>query len=162
LSDPIPSASIPPDTSSRSRLRTPYEYYASPETKRPIFPRGLGLGCGIASVLFLLVIFIGGAVVARNGLGRFMDPLLGMMADEMDPMYTKDVTPADRKALADEITRLRENVRSGKVPVARLQTVMTSLREAISDQRITPDEAQSLTKQIHETNTTPPAQKRHP
>ncbi len=155
MPDPTPPASVPPDISSRSRFALPFEYYSSPDAQRPIFPRGVGIGCGIASVVFLLAIFIGGAVVARNGLGRFMDPLIGMMADEMDPMYAKDVTPAQRTALADEIKRLRENIRTGKVPVAKLETVMSSLREAIKDERITPAEVQSLTRQIHDTNSAP-------
>jgi hypothetical protein len=123
--------------------------------QRPVFPRGLGIGCGIASVAFLLLIFVGGAVVAHQGLGRYMDPLLGIMADQMEPMYTKDVTPAERKTLAGEITRLRDNVRLGKVPVAKLESVMSALREAIKDERITPAEVQSLTRQIHDTNTAP-------
>ncbi len=143
------------DSTSRSR-RTPFEYYSSPDAQRPLFSRRIGVGCGIASLTFLLVIFIAGAVVAHHGLGRYMDPLLGMMADEMGPMYTKDVTPAERKALSDEITQLRENVRTGRVPVAKLETVMSSLRKVIEDQHITPSEAQSLTRELHQTNTAPP------
>lgn len=153
----LPPEPTPSDTSSRSSFRLPVDYYSSPDEKRPIFPRAVPVGCGIAAVIFLIVVFVGGAIVARHGLGSYMDPLIGMMADEMGPMYTKDVAPADRKALEGEITHLRENIRSGKLPLPKLQGVMTSIREAISDQKITPAEVKTLTRQIHDANSAPPA-----
>lgn len=156
LSVTIPPESLPPDTPSRPRFHLPVDYYSSPEEKRPIFPRAVPVGCGIASVVFLLVIFIAGAIVAKHGLGSYMDPLIGMMADEMGPMYTRDVTPAQRNALNGEITRLRENVRTGKLPLPKLQAVMSSLREAIGDQKLTPAEVESLTRQMHDANNAPP------
>lgn len=116
-------------------------------------PRRLAIGCGIVSAALLLLLFVGGGLVAHFGIGRLMDPLLGRMADELATMYTKDVTPAERKQLGDEITRLRENIRSGKVPVANLDSVMSALRDAVSDQQITAAETDKLTRQVHDVNT---------
>ena len=155
--DPSPTTSPQP-----SRYRFPADYYAAPTSEvRPIFPRGVRLGCGAASVVILLIIFVGGVTVAHQGIGKLMDPLLGMMSDEIGSIYTKDVTPEQRKQLAGEITRLREGIRSGRVPVAKLDPVMVSLREAIRDQKITPEESNRLTKLIHDINTAPaPSQKK--
>jgi hypothetical protein len=156
LSDPTPPDTIPPDPLHGNGFRTPLRYYSSPEAEvRPIVPRGVAIGCGLVSATLLLVLFGGGALVAHVGLGRLMDPLLGRMTGELATMYTKDVTPQERKQLADEITRLRENIRSGKVSVASLDPVMSALREAVSDQRITAAEAEKLARQVHDLNAAP-------
>lgn len=87
-----------------------------------------------------------------------MDPLLGTMVDEMSAMYTKDVTAEQRAGLTREITRLREGIRSGRIPVQKLDPVMSNLREAIADQKLTPAETEKLTTLIHGINVaTPPA-----
>lgn len=114
------------------------------------------LGCGTAAALFLLLGFIGGAVVARNGLGPLMDPMIGSMQKEMNSMYAKDVTPGERTALDGELTALRGNVRSGKVAVGELNPVLQSLREAVSDESISHAEAVSLTQKMHTLNTARP------
>jgi hypothetical protein len=164
LSDPTPPdlnlnpfASSPPP-----RFRVPADYYAAPTLEvRPVFPRGVKIGCGVASAALLLIIFAAGAIVAHRGIGKLMDPLLGMMSDEIGSMYAKDVTPPQRKALAGEITTLREGIRSGRVPVAKLDPIMSSLREAIRDQRLTQAETEKLRKEIHAVNTAPtPASKK--
>lgn len=156
MSDPTSPDSIPPELSHDSGIRTPVRYYSSLQTEvRPIVPRGVAIGCGLVSATLLLLLFAGGALVGHLGMGRLMDPLLGRMSDELATMYTKDVTPQERKQLADEITRLRENIRSGRVSVASLDPVMSSLRTAISDQRITAAEADKLTRLVHDVNTAP-------
>ncbi len=154
-------APSPPTSPQPSRYRLPADYYAAPAAEvRPVFSRRVKIGCGAASVAILLIIFVGGAIVARQGIGKLMDPLLGMMSDEIGTMYTKDVTPEQRTQLAGEITRLREGIRSGRVPVAKLDPVMASLREAVRDQKITPEESNRLAKLIHEVNTAPPPSKK--
>jgi hypothetical protein len=159
LSDPTsPDLDLnPSDSSPPPRFHIPADYYAAPTADiRPLFPRGVKLGCGVASAVLLLIIFAAGAVVAHRGIGKLMDPLLGMMSDEISSMYAKDVTPPQRNALAGEITALREGIRNGRVPVARLDPIMTSLREAIRDQRLTQVETEKLTKEIHAVNAAPP------
>lgn len=159
MSDPTsPDLDLTPSASSQpQRFRVPADYYAAPTSEvRPILSRGVKIGCGVASAALLLIIFAAGAIVAHRGIGKLMDPLLGMMSDEIGSMYAKDVTPLERKALAGEITTLREGIRTGRVPVAKLDPVMSSLREAIRDQRLTQEETEKLTKEIHAVNTAPP------
>lgn len=159
MSDPTsPDLDLNPSASSQPpRFRVPADYYAAPTAEvRAVFPRRVKIGCGLASAALVLIIFAAGAIVAHRGIGKLMDPLLGMMSDEIGSMYAKDVTPVQRKALAGEITTLREGIRSGRVSVAKLDPIMSSLREAVRDQRITQAETEKLTKEIRAVNTAPP------
>ena len=111
------------------------------------------MGCGLAAVLFIAILFIGGTVASHGGMGRGMDFLLGMMQDEMESMYAADVPQPSRKALESEMNNLRANIRSERVKVAKLDPVMSTLREAISDRKITNEEVEKLRTRIREANT---------
>ena len=85
-----------------------------------------------------------------------MDFLLGTMEDQMSGMYAGDVPEASRKALESEMDALRANIRSEKVPVAKLDPVMSALREAIADKTLTNAEVEKLRKVVREANTPGP------
>src|SRR5437868_7023474 len=96
-------------------LRPPADYYAAPPSeKRPLFPRWVSLGCGIASAAFLVVGFATAAIVMHTGLGKLMAVVLDMSASELPPLMGKDVTPAQRQALNQELTQLSKNVETDK------------------------------------------------
>jgi len=130
----------------------PADYYNSPIEARPIFPRWVPIGCGTAAALLVVILFIGGAVISRGGMGKVMDFLLGMMQGEMTTMYAPDVPAEERKALESELTAFRANIRTERVPLARLDPVMTTLREAIADRKLTTAEVEELRKKIAEAN----------
>lgn len=117
-----------------------------------MFPRSVRIGCGSAAAVLLLVVFVGGALMARGGMGKIMDLVLGMMQNEIAPMYAKDVTPAQRQDLDRELTLLRQNLRAGRVPVSDLNPVMMSLRDAVGDDVLTPPEVDRLVSEIRKTN----------
>ena len=55
---------------------------------------------------------------------------------------------------------LRKNLDRGTVKLEAIQPVLTSLQQAISDEKITRDEALRLTRELHELNHRRPAPKR--
>jgi hypothetical protein len=134
----------------------PADYYAAPAGVRPLFPRWVPMGCGIAAALLILVMFIGGAVVSRGGVGRVMDFFMGTMQREMPGLYAPDVPAESRRALELDLDSLRANIRAERVPLARLDPVMTALRQAVQDQKLTNDEVRDLRKKIQEANTSQP------
>lgn len=154
------STFTPPDSQeprpASPSFRLPADYYATPVDARPLFPRWVPIGCGIAAAVFIAVLFIGGAVVSHGGMGRGMDFVLGMMQDEMSGMYAADVPPVSRKALESELESLRANIRTERVKVSNLDPVMTTLREAISDRKLTNAEVEDLRKKIRAANTPAP------
>ena len=145
-------------------IRLPADYYAAPASEiKPIFPRWVPLGCGTAAALFLVLGFAGGALVMHTGLGKLMAIVLDMSSAELPPMMGKDVTPAQRQALNQELSQLSKNLETDKTNLARLQPVLNAMKEAMDDKKITPDEAVKITNLAHEANqpqAPPPPKKR--
>ena len=69
----------------------------------------MAIGCGVSAAILVAVLFLGGALVARGGMGKIMDFALGMMQNEMVGMYSADVPPSERKSLEAEMDSLRAN-----------------------------------------------------
>lgn len=132
-----------PQNSDGRRFVWPSDYYSSASPER-VLPKGVAFGCGAASVVVLLVIFVGGALVSREGFADFIDFAIGMSLGEMRGQMTKDVTPAQKKTLEDEIERMRANLREQRVSVGAVQPFLQGLQKAGADRRITPAEARSL------------------
>jgi hypothetical protein len=132
-----------PETNEKRGFVWPADYYSAP-TPAPVLPSGITYGCGAASLLLLVLIFAGGALVSGPGLSQFMDMALGMSLGEMRGMYAAEVTPARRKSLEAEIEKMREGLRAEKVSITQLQPFMLNLQSAISDRRVTAQEAAVL------------------
>jgi len=47
---------------------------------------------------------------------------------------------------------MRESVRQNRLPLDRLQPLLRSLREVTLDEKVTPEEVQRLTQEIHQIN----------
>jgi len=134
-------------------VRLPAEYYSSPASEiRPLFPRGMRIGCGIASAAFLVLLFAGGAWLSGGGAGRMMAFALQLIQIDLGSMYAKDVGAEEKKSLDDELTALQRNVKEGNVPVSRVQGVMTTLRPAVSDKKLTREEVRQLVKAARAAN----------
>ncbi|HEX9983856.1 MAG TPA: hypothetical protein VGF69_11370 [Thermoanaerobaculia bacterium] len=134
----------------------PAEYYSGPAPRRA-FPKGVTYGCGAASVLFLLVLFIGGGYLATGGMAQLLDMVVGMSLGEMRGMYTAEVTPPQKSALETEIEKLRTGVREEKINVARLQPLLKGLGDAIGDKKVSPEEVDTLTRIARDAQKTTPA-----
>lgn len=132
-----------PETSEKRGFVWPADYYSS-ATPAPVLPSALAYGCGAASLVVLLVIFIGGAFVSGSGLANFMDMAIGMSLGEMRGMYAAEVTPDRKKSLEAEIEKMRAGLRDGKVSIVALQPFMQNLQGAITDRKVTAQEAALL------------------
>lgn len=110
-----------------------------------VLPRGVTFGCGAAALAVLILVFAGGAFMASGGIVQLMDLTFGMSMGELRGMYQPDVTDMQKKELEGAIASLRENVRTEKVPVARLDPVLQTMRKGISDEKMTAAEVEALT-----------------
>lgn len=121
----------------------PADYYSGPSPVA-VLPRGVTLGCGIAAVVALIVVFAGGAFMSSGGLVMMMDMGLGMSMGEVRGFYTPDVTAAQKQELEAVIESLRANLRDGKTSVTRLDPVLQTMRKTIADERMQPSEVEAL------------------
>jgi hypothetical protein len=136
-------------------FRRPADYYSSPVGEaRPLFPKWVTFGCGTAAIVALLVVFGLGIAISRGGMGELFNFMFASMQGEIDKIFTKDVKPADKSAFDAEMKAMRESVRQNRISVDRLQPVLRTMREVVSDERVTPAETQQLTQEIRELNRT--------
>lgn len=131
------------ETIEQRRFVWPADYYSGP-SRPAVLPRGVTFGCGAASIVVLLLVFAGGAFLASGGVVQLMDLTLGMSMGDVRGMYTAQVTAPQKKELEDAIEELRGGLRNGKVTVAQLQPVLQTMRNGISDRKLSPDEVQAL------------------
>ena len=137
-------------------IRLPADYYAASSREvEPMFPPWVQYGCGIAAAVFLVLGFGTAAVIMHTGLGKLMAVVLDMSAAKLPSMMGKDVTPAQRQALNQELSQLSKNVETDKTSVARLQPVLQTMQDSMADQKITPQEAAKITKAAHDANGPP-------
>lgn len=139
------------ETTPARRVVWPCEHYSGP-TPAAVLPKGVTFGCGLTSVLVLLVVFAGGIYLAGGGIVDLMDMTFGMSMGELRGMYTKDVTAAQKAELEKSIEELRKNVREQKVPVARLDPVLQTMRKTIADRKVDPAEAEALAAAARKAN----------
>jgi hypothetical protein len=136
-------------------FRRPADYYSSPAGEvRPLFPKWVPFGCGTAAIVALLVVFGLGIAVSRGGMGELFNFMFASMQGEIDKMFTKDVKPADKIAFEAEMKAMRESVRQNRISVDRLQPLLRTLRDVVSDERVTPAETQQMTQEIRELHRT--------
>ncbi len=140
------------ETSSPGHSSWPADYYSGP-SPRAVLPRGVTYGCGAASLLVLVLIFAGGALLASGGMADFMDLVFGMTMGEMRGMYTKDVTEPQKKNLEAAIEALRKNVREHKASVSALDPVLQTMRKSMSDAKMTPAEVSQVSAAAQKANT---------
>jgi heme exporter protein D len=125
------------------RTQWPADYYSSGAPK-PVLPRWAPFGCGAASVVVLILVFAGGALLSSGGFTSFMDLAIGMSVSEMKGQYAADVTAEQKKALDDEVKQLSRNLRAEKVSIQALQPFLIQLRDVSSDKKVTSAEVTTL------------------
>lgn len=124
-----------------------------------MLPRWVPFGCGTAALIALLILFVGGAIAGSGGAGMIFEMVFGTMQDEIDGMFTKQVQPAQKTAFDNEMKALRERMKGPGVSVEKLQPLLRAIREASSDGKVTPEEADALTGAVRVLTTPPPARR---
>jgi hypothetical protein len=142
-----------PAPHSRRPFRLPADYYSSPATDvRPMLPRGVPIGCGIASIVILVLLFSAGAFFARGGAGNFMGFIIEQTLTDIEGKYAKDVTPAQRRDLAAELNRLRDNAGKDRVKLPQMQPILESMRDVLRDGTVSSQEVDALTQKVIDAN----------
>jgi hypothetical protein len=154
VDETIPEAAPPPEPAAPPPslpFPLPAEYYAVPERTR-MFPRAVPFGCGSAAAVFLIVLFIAGALVSGDRGGRLMSKLFAVMQSEIDGQFTKDVPAADKAEFDAQFNELRHRLETGRAKFKTLQPFLEKMRDASMDEKITPEETKRLIAALHEVN----------
>ena len=142
----------PPEPAADSLpFRRPADYYSTPGTNvRPLFPKWVPIGCGWASLLFVVLLFAAGAFAPNSGTA--LEWLFGRMERDMTPHFTKTVTPAQKAAFAAEMKTLRISAKTGKLKFEKTQNFLKLATEVDSDEKIDPAEADKLIAAVRDVN----------
>jgi hypothetical protein len=132
-------------------FRRPADYYSTPEVnRRPLFPRWVPVGCGWAAVVFIILLFIGGALAPKSG--SVLEWLFAKIQTDMTPHFAKNVTPAQKAEFAAEMQTLRASAKAGKLKLDKTQTFLKLATEVDSDEKIDPAEADKLIAAVRDVN----------
>jgi len=145
--DSEPAPPEPVETPARRpSFPLPAEYYSTPPGGRPpIFPSWMVAGCGSLSIVLLVVLFGTGYAAAHGGLSSLTKWFFSQSRGELAGMYTKDVTAAQKAAFDAEMNEMQKNVDAKRVGIEKLQPLLSDIRGAMSDQRVTPQELEKMT-----------------
>ena len=148
-------AAPPPETAGNPLpFRRPADYYATPEvTLRPIVPRWVPIGCGWASLVFVILLFVVGALAPRSG--SFMGWVFGKIQDDMTPQFTADVTLRQKAAFAAEMKTLRASANGGRLKLEKTQKFLKLVTEVGADEKIDHAEADRLIGTLRDVNGSP-------
>jgi hypothetical protein len=161
LDEPV-TATPPPAAAPPGAFRFPSAYYSAPLSEvRPIFPKWVPAGCGIASAVIIVLLFAGGALVSGPALSQFMDFVLGLSLGEMRGMYAPEVTAQQKQHFDAEVKQLREGLRNNKVSVPNLQPFLKTMQTAIADGKVTPEEVDRLARAAADAASKAPEAKKH-
>jgi hypothetical protein len=132
-------------------FRRPADYYSTPGSNlRPLFPKWVPIGCGWASLIFVVLLFIAGTLAPKSG--SALEWLFAKMQTDMTPHFTKDVTPAQKAAFAAGMKTLRASAKAGKLKLDKTQTFLKLATDVDSDEKIDPVEADKLIAAVRDVN----------
>lgn len=140
-----------PESSETRRFVLPADYYSTATPDR-VLPRWATFGCGAAAFAFLLVIFLGSILISTDSLSGFFDLMIGTSVAELKGQYAADIPPTIRDSFDKEITRMRENLRGGRVSVTALQPFLQTMQQISSDRRVTAPELERATAEVRRIN----------
>jgi len=149
--DPQPAALPPEPVADPLPFRGPADYYAAPaKDLRPLFPRWVPIGCGWASVAFVILLFAAGALAPKSG--SALDWLFGKINDDITAHLQRDVTPAQKAALAAEMKTLRASANAGRLKLEKTQSFLKLVTEVDGDEKIDHADADKLIAAMRDVN----------
>ena len=151
---PIDSpGTLPPPA--RPGHRTPADYYSGPSQASAADKKGckwLALGCGGAGCLGGIVIVALLVWLAGPGLGKATAFVLHQVENEARGQVFDELPPEVREEFSEQVEKLTLNLREGTLSNHEIQGLLFDLQGAIGDQKITPDEIESLLSTMKELN----------
>jgi hypothetical protein len=152
----IDSLTPPPEPVSapgRRGFPLPAEYYAAPPgDRRPLFAPWAIAGCGIVAVVVLIAVFSAGYFAAHGGAAQLMTFFISSSRRDIAAMYARDVTASQKADFDRGMVTLQTNLGARRVGLEALQPVLRDMRDAMLDDKVTPDEVKKLVTDLQTAN----------
>ena len=99
------------------------------------------------------------------GVGKLMAYVIDSTHGELKTMYGADMAPAKRAQVDAALNGISHDLAADKLPYAKLEPLLTTMRDTMDDKKITNAEADQLLAKVQEVRTAKPRQPvviRHP
>jgi hypothetical protein len=137
----------------------PADYYSSPPEQRGRgIPPSLQMGCGLAGLGFMALLFVGANFVSTEGAGKFLGMLFGRLKGELVGMTSGDVSPEQKAALERQMEILIQRTERNELNLVRVQPLLKQMNEFVRDQKLTASEVAQLTTLLEQLNAPVPQQ----
>jgi hypothetical protein len=93
---------------------------------------------------------MGGAIVMTVGVGKLMAYIIDSSHGELKAMYGADVPAAKRAQIDAALNGISHDLATEKIAYGKLEPLLTSMRDSMSDQKITNAEADQLLAKVQE------------
>lgn len=150
--EPPPSRHPNEPVAQQGTYQRPADYYATPTEQKKGCGKSTAIGCGLAGCLVLVLMFVGGALLLRGGMGKIVDFALARLDKEAIGMMSQEVTPEQRAAFQRELATFRRNAIDKRLQLVQIQPILQELRDTSNDNVLTPDEVENLTNSMRELN----------
>lgn len=134
----------------------PADYYSQPPQQRaagnPGCPRWIPIGCGLGGCLIIVLLFVGALMLTRGAGSGFSLWFVNRVEIELRGMMTAEVTQQQRAAYDREFALLRDGIKSERVKFLQLGEWLESTRTIMNDQKVTPQEVDSLLETTRKIN----------
>ena len=110
--------------------------------------------------MLLVLAFAGGAIVMTVGVGKLMAYVIDSTHGELKVMYGADVTPAKRAQVDAALNGISRDLAADKLAYAKLEPLLTTMRDAMDDKKITNAEADQLLAKVQEVRKPKPPKKK--
>ncbi|HEV8432725.1 MAG TPA: hypothetical protein VGR95_04875 [Thermoanaerobaculia bacterium] len=94
--------------------------------------------------------FVGGAMVMTVGVGKLMAYVIDSTHGELKAMYGADVPPAKRAQVDAALNGISHDLAADKLAYAKLEPLLTTMRDTMDDKKITNAEADQLLARVQE------------
>jgi hypothetical protein len=93
------------------------------------------------------------------GVGKLMAYVIDSSHGELKAMYGKDVPPAKRAQVDAALNGISHDLAADKLAYAKLEPLLTTMRDTMDDKKITNAEADQLLAKVQEVRKPKPAKK---
>jgi len=102
--------------------------------------------------LLILILVVGAGIYVSRNASKLLTFYFDKLEQEMDRIVDPAVTVEQKAALKEELSEFRTHVSAGGKDPSEAKAIVLELNRSIRDERLSPEEVESLTARLREAN----------
>jgi hypothetical protein len=144
----------PPTDPAFNRPADYYSQSAPPpdQQQRRGCPKWIPITCGLLGCLGLILIFVGGGMLARGGFPRLTLWMTERLEGEVRGLMQPDVTQEQRAEFDRQFDILKQRIRNREATLVELQGPLNVINEAIRDREVDSADMERINESLRRAN----------